>query len=443
MSELKQKFKNGLSMWSRAVTAIPGGNGLLSKRPDRYAPEIWPSYYSKCHGVNVVDLDGNNFTDMAQMAIGSSILGYANEELNDALFSAINDGVNCTLNAPEEVLLAEKLIDLNPFSSGVRFAKTGAEAMSIAIRIARASSGRDKVLFSGYHGWSDWYLATNIGQADRLKGHLIPGLSTKGVPSGLKNTAIPFIYNDPKNVEEVIESNSDAGVICIEGARYDFPSQKFLEVITRLSKKYNMVIVSDEITSGWRMTDGGVYKLNGFNPDIVVYAKAMGGGFPISAVLGSEQILYSAQETFMSSTMWTERSGFVAALKTIEILTRERVWEKLIKLGNRIGDGWLRLSKKHQIKISISDFKPLITMKFDYADLNQKIVTLFIQEMLRRGYLASTSVYLSNAHDEQIIDEYLEAVDDCFLILAKAIENDSIDKLLETRLRSDSFSRVT
>jgi glutamate-1-semialdehyde 2,1-aminomutase len=439
----KKKFYNGISLWGRAIRSIPGGNGLLSKRPDRYAPDIWPSYFSKCNGVIVEDLDGNSFIDMAQMSIGSSILGYANAELNLAVTNIIQDGINCTLNAPEEVYLAEKLIELNPFAAGVRFAKTGAEAMSIAIRIARASSQKDKVLFSGYHGWSDWYLATNIGNQNGLNSHLIPGLSTKGVPKGLANTAVPFNYNDVDHFESVVRDNPDAGVICIEGARYDFPSIEFLNAVSLIAKKYNMVIVSDEITSGWRLTDGGVYKVNGFNPDIVVYAKALGGGYPISAVLGSEKIMYSAQETFMSSTMWTERVGFVAALTTIDILTREQAWNKFINLGDRIGKGWLKLASKYGLDLSVSDFKPLITMKLNYGDLNQKLATLFIQEMLRRGYLASTSVYLSYAHNESIIDKYLESVDEVFFIMSSAIENKEIDQLLETKTRSDSFNRVT
>ena len=440
---MKTNRSSGYLMWQRAINAIPGGNGLLSKRPDRYAPDIWPSYFSKSSGVEVTDLDGNIFIDMAQMGIGSAILGYGNLELTNSVTDVIKDGVNCTLNAPEEVLLAEKLLDLNPFAGGVRFAKSGGEAMAIAVRIARAKTGKDKVIFSGYHGWSDWYLATNLSNKDGLDDHLIPGLSARGVPSGLANTAIPFTYNDIENFEQTVNANLDAGVICLEGARYDFPSQEFLESVSRLAKKHNMVIISDEITSGWRMTDGGVYKINGFKPDIVVYAKAMGGGFAISAVVGTEDVMHSAQDTFMSSTMWTERVGFVAALTTIEILTRERVWEHLIKIGNQIGDGWMKLAKKHNLKISITDFKPLITMKLHYDSRNQVLVTLFIQEMLKRGYLASTSVYVSYAHDKIIVNEYLKAVDECFLIISQAVENKNENELLDSRVRSDSFNRIT
>jgi len=436
-------MNSGHKLWTRAVKSIPGGNGLLSKRPDRYAPDIWPAYFSRAKGCDIWDLDGNKYIDMAQMGIGSAILGYANEELNAAVNDAIADGVSTTLNAPEEVYLAEKLLELNPFAGGVKFARTGGEAMSMAVRIARAYSGRDKVAFSGYHGWCDWYLAANLTSENNLSDHLLPGLDPKGVPKGLANTALPFRYNDVEDFRRLIDANPDVGVIVIEGARYDFPTQVFLNEIQSVARGKDIVIVVDEITSGWRMTDGGVYKLNGFDPDIVVYGKAMGGGFAISAVVGRYEVMNEAQNTFISSTFWTERVGFVAALKTIEILTRDKVWEHLIRIGNRIGDGWLELAEKHELKLHITDFKPLITMKFEYDNLNNSVLTLFTQEMLKRGYLAAASVYVSSAHTDSIVDEYLDHVDKVFGIISEAIRSNTVSEKLETRIRSDSFSRLT
>ena len=433
----------GHKLWGRAVRSIPGGNGLLSKRPDRYAPDIWPAYFSRAKGCDIWDLDGNKYIDMAQMGIGSAILGYANEELNAAVNAAIADGVSTTLNAPEEVYLAERLLDLNSFAGGVKFARTGGEAMSMAVRIARAYSGRDKVAFSGYHGWCDWYLAANLTSENNLSDHLLPGLDPKGVPKSLANTSLPFRYNDVEDFRRLMDANSDVGVIVIEGARYDFPTQVFLNEIQVIARKRDIVIVVDEITSGWRMTDGGIYKLNGFKPDIVVYGKAMGGGFAISAVVGRYEVMNEAQNTFISSTFWTERVGFAAALKTIEILTRDKVWEHLIRIGTRIGEGWLRLAKKHDLKLHITDFKPLITMKFEYDKLNNSVLTLFTQEMLKRGYLAASSVYVSSAHTDTIVDEYLSHVDEVFGIISEAIRSNTVSERLETRIRSDSFSRIT
>jgi glutamate-1-semialdehyde 2,1-aminomutase len=433
----------GQDLWKRAMSVIPGGNGLLSKRPDRYAPDIWPCYFKRCSGVEVLDLDGRVFIDMAQMGLGSSILGYAHPELTEAVCATASDGVNCTLNSPEEVLLAERLLELNPFAGGVRFARTGGEAMAIAVRIARAYTGRAKVAFSGYHGWCDWYLATNLSSSNALSDHLLPGLEPKGVPEGLRNSAVPFLYNDVADFERVITEHPDIGVICVEGARYDFPQQDFLNAITAKAKERGIVIVSDEITSGWRMTNGGVFKLNGFEPHIVVYAKAMGGGYAIAAVVGRAEVMDAAQETFMSSTMWTERVGFTAALTTINVLAREKAWEQFIRIGTRIGEGWHSLAKRHGLNLKVTDFKPLITMKLEYGDRNAALQTLFTQEMLDRGYLAASSVYVSLAHTDEVVDRYLDAADEAFMVLADAANKGDEMKRLRTKPKSDAFQRLT
>jgi glutamate-1-semialdehyde 2,1-aminomutase len=435
-------MNSGLKLWQRAIKAIPGGNGLLSKRPDRYAPDIWPTYYTKAKGVEIWDLDGKKYIDMAQMGIGTAILGYGDDEVNEEVKKAVDSCVNATLNVPEEVYLAETLLELNPFAGGVKFARCGGEAMAIAVRIARAYSGRDKIAFSGYHGWSDWYLATNLTSETNLNDHLLPGLKPKGVPQGLQNTAFPFQYN---NIEELygVVNKEDIGVIVIEGARYDFPTKEFLDAIQKIAKEKDLVIIVDEITSGWRMTDGGVYKLMEFNPDIVIYGKSMGNGFAISAIIGRKEIMDEAQETFISSTFWTERVGFVAALKTLEKVTQNKVWEHLNKIGDLIGKGWQCLAEKHGLKLCITDFKPLITFKFEYEDKNSALLTLFTQEMLKRGYLAANSVYVSYAHNENIIKEYMSNVDEAFKNILHAVENDKIEDMLETSIRDEGFKRLT
>jgi|TARA_B100002003_G_C14146049_1_gene551043 glutamate-1-semialdehyde 2,1-aminomutase len=435
-------MNSGLKLWQRAIKAIPGGNGLLSKRPDRYAPDIWPTYYTKAKGVEIWDLDGKKYIDMAQMGIGTAILGYGDDEVNEEVKKAVDSCVNATLNVPEEVYLAETLLELNPFAGGVKFARCGGEAMAIAVRIARAYSGRDKIAFSGYHGWSDWYLATNLTSETNLNDHLLPGLKPKGVPQGLQNTAFPFQYN---NIEELygVVNKEDIGVIVIEGARYDFPTKEFLDAIQKIAKEKDLVVIVDEITSGWRMTDGGVYKLMEFNPDIVIYGKSMGNGFAISAIIGRKEIMDEAQETFISSTFWTERVGFVAALKTLEKVTQNKVWEHLNKIGDLIGKGWQCLAEKHGLKLCITDFKPLITFKFEYEDKNSALLTLFTQEMLKRGYLAANSVYVSYAHNENIIKEYMSNVDEAFKNILHAVENDKIEDMLETSIRDEGFKRLT
>ena len=177
-------------------------------------------------------------------------------------------------------------------------------------------------------------------------------------------------------------------------------------------------------------------------PDIVVYGKAMGNGYAISAIVGKKDVMDMAQETFISSTFWTERIGFVAALKTIEIIRRERVWKHLIRIGTKIGDGWEKLAKKHNLMLHVTDFKPLITMKLEYGNLNSAIATLFTQEMLKRGYLAALSVYVSYSHGDSNVNRYLENVDEVFRYIAEAITTDTVEERLETKIRDEGFKRL-
>ena len=439
---MKNKVNQGRFLWNEAKKIIPGGNGLLSKRPDRYAKDIWPTYFSKAKGCQIWDLDDNVYIDMAQNGIGTAILGYADDDVNQSVIKAINKGVNTTLNAPEEVKLAQKLLELNPSMGGVKFARGGGEAMSLAVRIARTHTKRDKVAFSGYHGWTDWYLATNLSSESNLDEHLLPGLEPSGVPSGLSGTAFPFKYNDIDDFKKLLGQHDDIGVVVLEGARYDLPSADFLKAIDIESKKRGIVVIVDEITSGLRMSESGVYRLFDFDPDIAVYGKALGNGFAISAVVGKKKVMDSAQDTFISSTMWTERVGFVAGLATLNKITDCKVHEHLIEVGTHIGNGWNELAKKHELDIFITDYKPLITFKLNYEEDNNLIETLFIQEMLKRGYLASTSVYITYAHTIEIANKYLENVDEVFEIMSDAINNNKVLDLLETEVRTDMFKRL-
>ena len=184
--------RKGQELYQLAKKLIPGGTQLLSKRPEMFLPEQWPSYYAQARGVEVVDLDGNVYVDMSIMGVGACVLGYADPDVDTAAKAAIDNGSMCTLNAPEEVELAELLCKLHPWAQMVRYARAGGEAMSMAVRIARAHTRRDRVAFCGYHGWTDWYLAANLGKEDALDGHLLPGLDPAGVPRELRGTALPF-----------------------------------------------------------------------------------------------------------------------------------------------------------------------------------------------------------------------------------------------------------
>ena len=263
------------------------------------------------------------------------------------------------------------------------------------------------------------------------------------MPKGLAETAIPFKYNSIEDLKLILDRHQDVGSIIIEGARYDLPSEEFLEGIQSEAKKRGILVIIDEITSGFRLTDSGVYRLFDFDPDIVIYGKALGNGFAISAVVGKGDVMSSAQDTFISSTMWTERVGFAAGIATLKKLARHKVKDHLIEIGTFIGEGWLKLGKKHDLKLTVTEFKPLIGFKLHYGDRTNEILTLFTQEMLKRKWLAASDVYVTYAHTKEIVNAYFEDVDQVFSIIAAAIKSNTVPELLEAEIRSDSFKRLT
>ena len=306
--------RSGQNLYKRAKTLIPGGTMLLSKRPEMFLPENWPSYFSKSKGCKVWDLDGTELLDMSIMGIGTNSLGYGNDEVDSAVIEVVKKGNLSTLNCPEEVYLAEVLIEMNPWADMVRFARSGGEANSIAIRIARAATGKDNVAICGYHGWHDWYLSANHNGGDNLSEHLISGLNPKGVPLNLKNSVFPFNYNNYDELLRIVEKY-DIGVIKMEVIRNFEPKNNFLQKVRDLATKKNIVLIFDECSSGFRETFGGIFQKFNVEPDMVMFGKTIGNGYALTAVLGRRPVMEAAQKTFISSTFWTERIGPTAALR--------------------------------------------------------------------------------------------------------------------------------
>lgn len=334
--------KKGQRLYKKAKQLIPGGTMLLSKRPEMFLPDKWPAYFNKSKGCEVWDLDDNKYVDMV-MGIGPNSLGYGNESVDKAVLEAIKKGNMSTLNSPEEVTLAEKLVEIHPWSEMVRFARTGGEANAIAIRIARAASQKDNVAVCGYHGWHDWYLSINLGSTG-LDEHLLPGLKPSGVPKDLEGSVFPFTYNKFDELERLV-SEKDIGVIKMEVQRNLPPKDNFLQKVRELASKNNIVLIFDECSSGFRETFGGLHKKFGIEPDMAMFGKAMGNGYAVTAVIGKKEVMEAAQTTFISSTFWTERIGSVAALKTLEVMQEVKSWEILPRLGSSIKKNLLDLAR--------------------------------------------------------------------------------------------------
>ena len=430
----------GQKLWKRAKQVIPGGNMLLSKRAEMFLPEQWPTYFSKAKGCKVWDLDGNEYTDMSIMGIGTNILGYGHTEVDDAVRKTIDAGNMSTFNCPEEVYLAEKLIELHPWADMARLARSGGEANAIAIRIARAASGKGNVAVCGYHGWHDWYLAANLGDGENLAGHLLPGLDPKGVPQNLRGTVFPFNYNNYPELERLVNTQ-DIGVIKMEVLRNKEPEDNFLHKVRKLATDRGIVLIFDECTSGFRQTFGGLHKMYGVEPDMAMFGKALGNGYAITATIGRREIMEAAQTTFISSTFWTERIGPTAALKTLEVMERLKSWDVITQAGLSIRQGWQLLADKHSLKIEHWGL-PALT-GFSFLSLNALAYkTLITQEMLAKGYLAGNSVYVCTEHTPEVVDGFFEALDPIFALIKDCEEGRDLMCLLKGPVCHAGFKRL-
>ena len=439
---MKKADNTGQNLYKKAKKIIPGGNHLLSKRPELFLPNIWPSYYSKAKDCYIWDLDHNMYIDMSFMSVGTNSLGYSNSAIDEKVIGAVKNGNMSTLNCPEEVQLAEKLIDLHNWADMVRFARTGGEANAISIRIARAATGRDKIAICGYHGWQDWYLSANLSNSKNLGDHLIPGLNPLGVPKGLKNTVFPFQYNNIEELKTIIRENPDLAAVKMEVVRSMEPKKGFLEEVRKLCTENNIVLIFDECTSGFRETFGGVHKKYKVFPDLCMFGKALGNGYAITAVIGKKEIMENAQNTFISSTFWTERIGPTAGIATLAEMEKIKSWDIITNNGKLIKNSWSKLASNHNINIEINGMDALAGFIIKSENW-LKYKTYITQSMLEKGFLAANVIYSSTKHTEEIIIKYSECLSEVFEQINKFERDiDSVDNHLISDVCHSGFKRI-
>jgi glutamate-1-semialdehyde 2,1-aminomutase len=437
------KSPKGVELWNKAKKLIPGGNGLLSKRSELFLPDRWPSYYSRVKGSEVWDIDGNKYLDFTISGVGACPLGAADADVDDAVIKAIKSGNMSTLNVPEDVELAELLIEIHPWAEMVRTARTGGEAMAVAVRIVRAVTGKEKILFCGYHGWHDWYLSANLADSAALDGQLLPGLAPAGVPRGLKDTAIPFVYNDMDNFKKLFEKHRGSiAAVVMEPVRNYWPQKGFLEGIRQITKDDGVPLVFDEVTSCLRMAPGGIHLILGVTPDVAVLAKALGNGFPIAAVIGKESIMQAAQNSFISSTFWTDKIGPAAALATLRKHRKLNVSAHLVAIGKSVQAGWQKLAAKHALKINITGIPPLSHWEIEAPD-SPLLHTMIVEKMREKGFLTSKAFYSTYTHTPRQVNSYLEALDSVLLELAPSIKANTISSLPHGPIAHSGFKRLT
>ncbi len=423
----------------RVLARIPGGAQLLSKRPEQFAPGQWPRHYSKAKGVHTWDLQGRRYVDMSTSGIGTCVLGFADDDVDDAVRQVIANGSMSTLNCVEELELADLLCELHPWADMVRYARSGGEALAIAVRLARAATGRTTVAFCGYHGWHDWYLAANLARPGSLDGHLLAGLDPSGVPAQLAGTAFGFRYNRLDELEAILAEH-DLAAIVMEPIRDRDPEPGFLPGVAALARKHGTTLIFDEVTSGLRVNTGGIHLRLGVQPDVAVFAKAIGNGYPMAAVLGTAGVMEHAQRSFVSSTYWTERIGPTAALATLRKHRERNVGEHLVKVGTAVQEGWRRAAAEAGVEVAIHGIAPLSHLRF--TEQPQPSITLFTQLMLDRDFLAGGSFYPSFAHSAEHVEAYLAAVREVFAAVAQAQKAD-VEEALRGPVAHTGFTRLT
>ena len=430
----------GQQLYKEAKKIIPGGTQLLSKRPEMFLPDHWPSYYQKASGIEIVTLDGVKMKDFSYMGIGACILGYRDEDVNREVHKSVDRGNMSTLNCPSEVELTKLLIDLHPWAEMARYTRASGEACNMAVRIGRAASKKDKIAFCGYHGWHDWYLASNWNNGDDLKDHLLPGLSSIGVPKVLKDTAFPFNYNKIEELIEIIKTQ-DIGCIIMEPQRSEPPKDNFLNKVRGLCNKHNIILIFDEVSASFRINTGGLHLIHGVNPDMAVFGKSLGNGYPIAGVIGKKKYMDAAQQSFISSTFFTEDIGFTAAIATITKHKDCDVGNHINILGSYFQDELKQIGDETGIKITVSGLAAFSAWSFDY-DNGSAIKTLYIQKMLGRHILAKNAFYLSYAHKKDDVDFYLGHIREVFTELVKLIETNEIESNLLGPIAHTGFKRL-
>jgi glutamate-1-semialdehyde 2,1-aminomutase len=431
------------TLYREAKTLIPGGTQLLSKRPEMFAPEQWPAYYEQAIGCEVVDTDGRRFIDMSHCGILSCILGFADPDVNAAVIRRVHLGAMATQQTADEVELARLLIEIHPWAQQARFTRGGGEAMAVAVRIARAFTGRDRVAVCGYHGWHDWYLAANLNrEAGQLDAHLLPGLQPAGVPRGLEGTVFTFRYNQLDELDRALQQcGNDLAAIVMEPTRNVDPAAGFLEGVRQRADRHRVPLIFDEISAGWRLCLGGAHRLYGVNPDLAVFAKAMSNGFAMGAVIGRKEVMQAAQDSFISSTYWTEGIGPAAAVAAVKKMKRIDVPAHLAKMGTQVMEGWRSLGAKHGLPLTISGRPASCSLNFQHPQ-NAALMTLLTTCMLAHEFLAGGSCSLTLAHQAHHIERYLDALDEVFAELREAMKAGDIVARLGGPVKHSTFTRL-
>lgn len=427
-----KRFDKSEELLARELKVSPLAAQTFSKSYRYFCRGTAPSYVEYGKGCYLYDIDGNEFIDF-MCALGPITVGYNDERINKAVAQQLEKGASFSLQHPVEVELAEKVCQIIPCAEMVRFVKNGGDATTAAIRLARAYTGKDMILMSGYHGMHDW----SIGASE----------NGKGVPKAVCDLTKTFKYNDVGDLKNKLEENKGkVAAVILEPIQSNGPLDGYLESVKELTHSYGAVLIFDEVVSGFRYALGGASELYGVVPDMASFGKGMGNGFAISAVAGKRELLKQIEEgVFVSTTFGGDSLCMAAALKTIEILSTPGFYEYIWKLGTMMKDRIQELINKYNIEdvVAVSGLPPHCGVSFEgkgelsYLDIN----SVYAKVMLEEGILVENICNLNSSHTEKEIQLYLNATDRAFSLIRQSLDENSVEKILGTNRINPVFKR--
>ena len=413
----KLNISNSLTLFEEACTLIPGGV-LGARKPTDFIAGEYPIFLESGKGCRLYDVDGNEFIDFL-CGYGPIILGYREKEVDEAVYKQIKEKGFCfSLTQKYQNALAKKISELVPSAEMSIFLKTGSDATTASIRIARAYTNRIKVMRCGYHGWHDWCV--------EMKG---------GIPSKFYEDVFEFEYNNLKQLEDLLAAHGDETAAIImtpfghpNHQNMQIPKPGFLEGVRNLSDRYGAVLIYDEIRTGFRLSLGGAQALYGVYPDISVLGKAMANGYPISVVTGKKDIMMAAAEKlFISSTFFPNSEAFIAALKTIEILERDNVLAEIWKKGEGFMEKIQEIIENHDVGAELTGIAPMfyITFKKDESGSYKGKRKDFYTQMIRKGFFFTPyhHAYICYRHTQEDLNLTLTAIDESLEFVKKKYQN--------------------
>ena len=420
-------LSKSIELYKRAVQVIPGASQTTSKRPEGYAPGAFPIYLNEGNGCRVRDVDGNEYIDYI-MALGPVNLGYAYSRVNEAVKEQLEKMTISNLLNPLEVELAEEIIQAVPCAEMVRFMKSGAEATSACVRIARAYTRREKIVHCGYHGWHDTFTAASSNSA--------------GVPQALKGLIKSFAYNDLASLRKILDEEGEQ-VACIIMEPRTPPTDGFLEGVRDLADRYGAVLVFDEIVTGFRLGMGGAQEYYGVTPDLAAFAKGISNGLPLSAFVGKREVMQVAKDLLISTTYGGEAVSLAAGLATIRELREKNVFQHTWSMGQKLMEGWAEIGRSLNLNIGSTGLAPIHAPFMDMGspELTRDAWTFFLQESAKRGVLFRRGGlnFISFSHKEEDIDYTLEVCRDVLTLLRQALDKGDLSSRLEAQEIKPSF----